>query len=100
MQDGDVRTTSIHTQSNAPSSWQYKFNYYFRRYPEALQDIIQMDEIASFSVTEAGFAQQISELLLRLPNLSENSSIVDATAGVGGNSMSFLCNFNNLTSRN
>ena len=57
-----------------------------------------MDEVASFSVTEAIFADKISQILVNLPNLSSKTTIVDATAGVGGNSMSFLCYFNNVIS--
>ena len=48
-----------------------------------------MDEVASFSVTEANFADKISNIILKIPKIKSNMSIIDATACVGGNSISF-----------
>ena len=91
---GNITSNKAYTSSNAPRTWRGKFGYYFNYYPESLQKLLQMDQVASFSVTEARFAQEISILLSSLDNLSESSFIVDATAGVGGNSMSFINHFN------
>ena len=95
---GEVSSVESFTSSNAPTEWRGKFGYYFRKYPQELQQVLQMDEVASFSVTEATFADKISRILVVLPNLSSKTTIVDATAGVGGNSMSFLCYFSNVIS--
>jgi len=91
-------SSDIHTESTAPEKFKYKFNYYFKYYPEELQRVLQMDEIASFSVTEARFAEKISKIISSLPGISMDSTIIDATAGVGGNSMSFLDIFKTIFS--
>ena len=89
-------SSDIHTESTAPEKFKYKFNYYFKNYPEKLRSKLKMDEIASFSVTEAGFAEDITKLImehLRTPRNGNSPKIIDATACVGGNSMSFLQHF-------
>ena len=90
-------SSDIHTESTAPEKFKYKFNYYFKNYPDKLRSKLKMDEIASFSVTEAGFAEEITQLILsHIPNSKRNGDspkIIDATACVGGNSMSFLQHF-------
>ena len=88
-------SSDIHTEATAPDKFKYKFKYYFQQYPEKLRAKLKMDEIASFSVTEAGFAEEITLLILKHIKVapSSSSTIVDATACVGGNSMSFLQHF-------
>ena len=79
----------IYTRDTAPEKIKGKFVYYFKKFPEDLARQLQMDEIASFSVTEATFADQISEAIASQKGVHNQMSIVDATACVGGNSMSF-----------
>ena len=81
--------TRIYTRDTAPEKIRGKFVYYFKKFPEDLARQLQMDEIASFSVTEATFADQISEAIASQKGVHSQMSIVDATACVGGNSMSF-----------
>ena len=58
-----------------------------------------MDEIASFSVTEANFADRISQTIVRLLGPSAKEMVItDATACVGGNSMSFGRYFKHVNS--
>ena len=96
---GDVTLSTVpHTAATAPQAWAGKFRYYFNALPPELQAVLRMDEVASFSVTEANFADRISRLVRALPGLSANPRIVDATACVGGNSMSFLHYFDTVWS--
>ena len=89
--------TRIYTRDTAPEKIRGKFVYYFKKFPEDLARQLQMDEIASFSVTEATFADQISEAIASQKGVHNQMSIVDATACVGGNSMSFGKYFQYLT---
>ncbi len=89
---------SIYTRDTAPDKIKHKFIYYFKKFPEDLAAQLQMDEIASFSVTEATFADQISEIIAEQNGVHSSMSIVDATACVGGNTMSFGKYFERLTS--
>ena len=84
----DIVATKLYRISKYQDD-KYKFNYYFGKFPKDLFEKIKMDEVASFSVTEANFADIISELILKVSNITKNMSIVDATACVGGNSISF-----------
>jgi len=58
---------------------------------------IQMDEVATFSVTDSRIADEMSQVLRRLPGIREASSIMDATACVGGNTVSFARSFRAVT---
>ena len=89
-------SSDVHTESTAPEKFKYKFNYYFQKFPEKLRSKLKMDEIASFSVTEANFADETTELILKHiggARSGDRPKIIDATACVGGNSMSFLQHF-------
>ena len=55
-----------------------------------------MDDVSAFSITASHFADQISELILKQEGVTKNMSIVDATACVGGNSISFGKYFRNV----
>ena len=92
----------MHTESTAPDAFKYKFKYYFQKFPEKLRSKLKMDEIASFSVTEANFAEETTELILKHIDIKKKDGdrpkIIDATACVGGNSMSFLQQFGTVYS--
>ena len=52
----------IYNYKNAPNDFNFKFIYYFNKmFPKDLLEKIQMDEVASFSVTESKFADDISK---------------------------------------
>lgn len=89
--------SSIYTRDTAPEKIKQKFHYYFNKFPPDLAGQLQMDEIASFSVTEATFADQISEIIASQNGVHNQMHIVDATSCVGGNSMSFGKYFQHLT---
>lgn len=95
---GNTTSSDIHTWGTAPEAWEYKFGYYFKNYPEDLQNRIQMDEIAAFSLTHPTFADDIARTLIGLHGISKKPSIIDATAGGGGNSMAFIKHFNEVIS--
>ena len=78
---------------NAPERLRGKFEFFFRTFPVELREALQMDEVATFSVTEGSLAETTSKRLLALPGITDASCIVDATACVGGNSMSFIMHF-------
>jgi hypothetical protein len=80
---------TTYVYSNAPENIKAKFSYYFKSFPPEVANRMQMDEIASFSVTEANFADIISRKILSLPGVVPSMVITDATSCVGGNAMSF-----------
>ena len=84
--------------ATAPEKYRHKFEYYFSSFPQALKEKLIMDEAMTFSVTEANMANLISQKILELPEITRDSSIIDATAGAGGNSMSFMAHFNSVDS--
>lgn len=52
-----------------------------------------MDRVAKFSVTPYKQAEEMSEMFLNLPGITEDSTITDGTACVGGNAVSFARHF-------
>ena len=58
---------------------------------------LQYDNIGLYSLTHYNNANEISELILSNFNIS-NLSIIDCTAGIGGNTFSFSKYFKNVTS--
>ena len=65
------------------------------------QNLIMMDEVSTFSVTHTNIASEMTSTLLALPLVSRlhpSPSIIDATACVGGNSVSFCASFSSVTS--
>ena len=86
------------TEGSAPSRLRYKWrNLWGGLRPAALAKI-QMDEVATFSVTQMRVADEMSAALRGLPGITERSSIVDATACVGGNTVSFARFFGDVVS--
>ena len=67
-----------------------KVHFLFARLPPDVIARLQVDAVAGYSVTDARTAQQTTELLLRLPGIPRRGAkIVDGTACVGGNTISF-----------
>ena len=51
---------------------------------------ILMDKISIFSITNYKIADKMSDILLSLKGINNNSTILDGTACVGGNTISFI----------
>ena len=79
---------AILDRRTAPKDKRMMWNYLWGELPPRLMALIQMDEVASFSVTDMRTADAISRELLTLPGVSEASTVTDATACVGGNAIS------------
>jgi len=76
-------------RKTAPKKKKYKWNYLWGELRPDLMNRIQMDEVATFSVTDMNTAEHISKELLNLEDINEFSVITDATACVGGNAICF-----------
>jgi hypothetical protein len=85
---GSEFAVSILDRRSAPKKKRMMWNYLWGELPPRLMASIQMDEVASFSVTDMRTADSISRELLTLPGVSEASTVTDATACVGGNAIS------------
>jgi hypothetical protein len=81
------------TQKNPPSSppaWLGKRDYFFHKWSREIRKQLQMDEVASFSVTACDIADRMARDLAELqPDPSQRWSVVDGTACVGGNTIAF-----------
>lgn len=87
----------VFTIKNAPHQWRSKFSGLFDGYSDKVINNVQMNYVASYSVTPKNIADMMSNALVtRLGHT--NSFIVDATANVGGNSMSFIRHFDKVVS--
>ena len=79
-----------YTIKTAPNSEiKGKFNYYFGSFPKDIYNKFKMDEHASYSITAPFLADQISKYMLDIDGINKNMTITDATACVGGNTISF-----------
>mmetsp|Transcript_21726 Transcript_21726/g.42698 ORF Transcript_21726/g.42698 Transcript_21726/m.42698 type:complete len:497 (+) Transcript_21726:1-1491(+) len=86
---GEFNTTVLNRHI-APKPQRHKWNRLWGYLSPDYMSAIQMDEVATFSVTSMTVAETISQALLSLDGISPNSVITDATACVGGNAISFL----------
>ncbi len=88
----------VWTERSAPSGIQWKWKYIFPKLPLKKRENIQLDALCLYSVTDQVTSDRITDFILRLR--PHASSICDATACVGGNTLSFaLCpNFTSVTS--
>lgn len=75
---------------------EWKWKHYFSQLPDTIRSGIEMDETALFSVTVDTDADVITQQLQTF--LPVYSKICDATACVGGNTMSFAKVFTDVTS--
>jgi len=84
-------------ESDAPENIKWKWKYLWGDLHRRARERIQMDEVATFSVTRMNVARDMTDVLKRLPGISEKSSIVDCTACVGGNTVAFARYFDHVT---
>ena len=75
---------------------EWKWKHYFSQLPDTVRSSIEMDETALFSVTVDTDADIITEQLQRI--IPVYAKVCDATACVGGNTMSFAKVFTDVTS--
>lgn len=74
----------------------WKWDHYFGSLPESKRYKIQMDSVALYSVTADSAADEITQMVGR--RLPPFATVCDATACIGGNTMSFAKYFTNVTS--
>jgi 16S rRNA G966 N2-methylase RsmD len=74
-----------------------KIRYYFNKENDAVINSILFDDVSLYSITRQDIANKMTDILLRLKDITPESSIVDATACIGGNSYSFAKAFHNVT---
>ena len=96
MSDGSLGYGNINDENNliynyntAPDDIKYKWNYLFGNLPKDIRDQILMDKVSTFSITNYKTADKMSDILLSLKGINNNSTILDGTACVGGNTISF-----------
>lgn len=82
--------------ANIPPAIASKRDYLFSSVPESVRWKIQVDEVALYSITEGRLAEQQSELFAGI--IGEAATITDATACVGGNTISFAHHFAHVNS--
>ncbi|GBG29147.1 Trimethylguanosine synthase [Hondaea fermentalgiana] len=86
---GEFNTTVLN-RTLAAKAQKHKWNRLWGYLSPDYMSAIQMDEVATFSVTGMKIAETISQALRSLDGITEDSIITDATACVGGNAISFL----------
>lgn len=75
---------------------EWKWDHYFGEVDPSIRGQIEMDDVALFSVTVDKDADTITQCLSEyIPRFAK---VCDATACVGGNTMSFAKYFSNVTS--
>ena len=75
---------------------EWKWQHYFGQFPQEVLDKIEMDETALFSVTVDKDADVISQIVRSI--IPDYALVCDATACVGGNTISFAKVFRHVTS--
>ena len=95
----DKRGYTLEEARRENKVWAGKHTHFFKErngFPLEIQEKILMDDVSAFSITASHFADQISELILKQEGIGPEMSIIDATACVGGNAMSFGKYFRNV----
>jgi len=96
------------TYNTAPENLKFKWDFYFKNIPENIRSQLQMDKVGSYSITDMESANKLSNLIietfgkikkLKIPYvpIPYPASILDAFAGIGGNTLSFAKYFNDVT---
>mgnify|MGYP005992738929 CR=1 FL=1 len=73
-----------------------KIHSFFNNLPKNTRNKLCADNEALYSITGHAQAQLMSEYILQLPGISKESTISDLTACVGGNTINFAINFNQV----
>lgn len=93
----EVAHTAVLDRTSARGKRRYKWDALWGgALPAALLREIQMDEVATFSVTDVQSAEIMSRALAALEGVSEHSVVTDATACVGGNAISLARYFRHV----
>ena len=90
------------TYATAPADKKYKWDFYFRDAPKYVRENIQMDEEGTYSVTDMVSAKRTTMLIrdkMRevLGIAGHDGSILDGSACIGGNTISFAQYFQRVT---
>lgn len=88
---------SNNSNINTKLKKKYNIDKLLFKLPKYIINKIQYDDQALYSITDMNSAEIISKIILNLPNINNNSSIIDATASVGGNVFLFSKYFNHVT---
>jgi len=81
----------------AGASSEERLGHLFSRTAPSLRASLQMDDTASFSVTDEVSADAMTSLVLRVPGVDPRATaVLDATACVGGNALSFAKRFSTV----
>lgn len=86
----DNALVKIFTYTTAPTNKKHKWRFYFGNLPKEKCNHIRMDEESLWSVTDWKTANNISNIILGLPEVNIHDHIVDGTACAGGNTISFV----------
>lgn len=90
MNSSDIITSrKIYTYVTTPTNLQSKWLYFFGNASKSQLEKLKMDGVAMYSVTDYKTADKITNILLSLKGINSSSSILDAMACVGGNTISF-----------
>lgn len=84
-----VSNKKAYTYINAPPSIRGKWRYLFGSIPTSMLHKLKMDDVAMYSMTDHKTASKITNIILSLKGITTSSTIFDAMACVGGNTISF-----------
>lgn len=82
-----------HNFNSNRSKHDIKCDILFPNIPTDKRYKLELDSVAMYSTTNASIAHKISKLCLRILNGLPVKTITDATASIGGNSLSFISHF-------
>ena len=74
-----------------------KLDYLFNGVPAPLRRQLRANEVALYSITEYGAAERMARLLAGLEGVGSGGTVVDGTAGVGGNTLRFAAHCDAVT---
>mmetsp|Transcript_11483 Transcript_11483/g.13184 ORF Transcript_11483/g.13184 Transcript_11483/m.13184 type:complete len:378 (-) Transcript_11483:130-1263(-) len=84
---------AVYNGANAPDNLKFKWDYLWVDFAKELREKLVMDDVAIFSVTALRSADAITDVLMSLEGVGPKSVVTDATACVGGNTISFIRTF-------
>jgi 16S rRNA G966 N2-methylase RsmD len=87
---GIATSSTIYNYYTAPKELKYKWKYLFGNIPNHIREQLLMDRISTFSITNYKIADKMSDILSTLKDISKDSTILDGTACIGGNTISFV----------
>lgn len=86
------------TNKTSKTDTSSKIYYFFSGYSTNIIKQLKYDDVALYSITARYIADKMTTLIFKLPNINKKSIIIDCTACIGGNTISFARKFNNIIS--